>query len=125
QQLRPYYDLVLLSNTNDIHEAAFTKLLQENNNIQLSHFFDKVYFSHRIGLRKPDAAVFEKVLTDNQFRASETLFIDDSPQHIESAKNLGIQTVFLKKGMTIEEDIFKEVRLKPSKHKTLEGSDTP
>src|SRR5690606_29498568 len=24
QQLRPYYDLVLLSNTNEIHEAAFT-----------------------------------------------------------------------------------------------------
>lgn len=117
QQLRPYYDLVLLSNTNEIHEAAFTKALQENNGIQLGHFFDKIYLSHRIGLRKPDAAVFEKVLADNHFKASETLFIDDSPQHIESAAKLGIQIVFLKKGMTIEKDVFRNPGMRTA-HRT-------
>jgi FMN phosphatase YigB (HAD superfamily) len=36
------------------------------------------------------------------------LFIDDSPQHIEAAKELGIQTIYLKKGMTIEDDVFRQ-----------------
>ena len=29
--------------------------------------------------------------------AEETLFIDDSPQHIEGAKSAGLQTVFYQK----------------------------
>jgi putative hydrolase of the HAD superfamily len=38
---------------------------------------------------------------------AETLFIDDSPQHIESAKQLGIRTIHLTDDMTIEENVFK------------------
>jgi putative hydrolase of the HAD superfamily len=106
-QLRIYYDLVLLSNTNSIHEAAFTKILKRDHNTALSFFFDKVYYSHKIGLRKPMKEIFEKVLADCNFIAEQTLFIDDSPQHIKGAKEIGIQTIFLEKGMTIEKDIFK------------------
>jgi glucose-1-phosphatase len=47
------------------------------------------------------------VLDENGFKPSETLFIDDSPQHIAGAKELGIQTIYLEKGMTIEDNIFK------------------
>lgn len=107
QQLRLYYDLVLLSNTNIIHETAFTQSLQQAHGITLGGFFDKLYYSHRIGLRKPDPEVFRLVLTENNFNPAHTLFIDDSPQHIEGAKTLGIQTIFLDKGMTIEQDIFR------------------
>ena len=108
QQLRLYYDLVLLSNTNEIHEEAFNALLLRNHGMpNLGVFFDKVYLSHRVGLRKPMVSIFERVLQENGFKPEETLFIDDSPQHIASAKLMGIQTIFLKKGMTIEDDVFK------------------
>jgi len=106
QQLRIYYDLILLSNTNEIHEEAFVKILKDAYGINIATFFDRVYFSHRVGLRKPDTAIFTKVLEDNGFTAQHTLFIDDSPQHIEAAKTLGIQTIYLEKGMTIEDNIF-------------------
>lgn len=107
QQLRLHYDLFLLSNTNEIHEAEFNRILMDVNGIpNIGTFFDKVYLSHRVGLRKPMKEIFERVLTDNTLDPNKTLFIDDSPQHIESAKALGIQTIYLEKGMTIEKDIF-------------------
>ncbi len=107
QQLRNHYDLVLLSNTNEIHELAFNDILMRSHGIPgLGVFFDKVYFSHRLGMRKPNADIFRHILDENGFDAQHTLFIDDSPQHIEGAKRLGIQTIHLQKGMTIEKDIF-------------------
>lgn len=107
QQLRIYHDLVLLSNTNEIHEAAFNKIIAGTHGYGLGAFFDRVYYSHRVGMRKPDAEVFEMILNENGFLPEHTLFIDDSPQHVEGAKKLGIKTIWLEKGMTIEEHIFK------------------
>jgi len=109
QQLRLYYDLFLLSNTNEIHEEAFNNILMTSHGIpNIGVFFDKVYLSHRVGLRKPMPEIFERVLNDNGLKAADTLFIDDSAQHIAAARELGIQTIFLEKGMTIENDVFKQ-----------------
>jgi glucose-1-phosphatase len=109
QQLRLYYDLFLLSNTNEVHEEGFNSILMRSHGIpNIGVFFDKVYLSHRVGLRKPGKEIFERVLNDNGLKPSETLFIDDSPQHIATANELGIQTIYLEKGMTIEDNIFKQ-----------------
>lgn len=108
QQLRIRYDLLLLSNTNEIHEAAFNRILSAAHGMpSIGVFFDKVYLSHRIGMRKPHKEVFERILQENGFDPAHTLFIDDSPQHIEGAKLAGIQAIYLDKGMTIEEHIFR------------------
>jgi len=108
QQLQLHYNIYLLSNTNSIHEIAFNKMLKSLTGFNsMGVFFDKVYYSHHIGMRKPDKKIFEFILKENNLIPNETLFIDDSPQHIASAKELGIQTIFLKKGTTIEDDIFK------------------
>lgn len=111
QQLRLYYDLVLLSNTNEIHEEAFNRILLSDRGIpNIGVFFDKVYFSHRVGLRKPGKEIFQRILDECGFKPEHTLFIDDSPQHIVTAKSLGIQTIYLEKGMTIEETVFKSLK---------------
>ncbi len=108
QQLRTYHDLLLLSNTNEIHEAAFNKIIERERGVaNIGAFFDRVYLSHRIGMRKPDVEVFQRILDENGLKAEHTLFIDDSPQHVEGAKKLGIQAIWLEPGMTIEQDIFK------------------
>lgn len=110
QQLQNQYDLFLLSNTNSIHETAFTKSLEQAHGIpNIGIFFDSAYFSHRLGLRKPDIRSFEFILHRHQLNPSQTLFIDDSEQHINAADSLGIKTIFLDKGMTIEKDIFKPI----------------
>jgi len=108
QQLQLHYDTYLLSNTNAIHEAAFNEVLRQTCGYpSLGVFFDKVYLSHQVGLRKPDPAIFNHVLQDRQLQAHETLFIDDSLQHIEAARALGIQTIHMQDGMSMEEDIFR------------------
>lgn len=110
QQLQNQFDLFLLSNTNRIHEAAFTKSLEQTHGLSsIALFFDKAYFSHRLGLRKPDTRSFIYILQKHQLNPSETLFIDDSIQHINAADSIGIKTIFLDKGMTIEKDIFKPI----------------
>ncbi|MFD2145728.1 HAD family hydrolase [Mucilaginibacter antarcticus] len=48
-----------------------------------------------MGKRKPDAEIFEQVLTENNLDPAETLFIDDSPQHLATAKKLGLQTYLM------------------------------
>jgi len=110
QQLSLHYNLYLLSNTNEVHEDAFNEILMRSHGIQnIGVFFDRVYFSHRLAMRKPMKEIFQRVLDDNGLKPEQTLFIDDSPQHIDTAKLLGIQTIFLEKGMTIEKDVFKAI----------------
>ena len=86
----------LLSNTNDIHIQKINQDLQQHHAIaDLSNHFEKVYLSYEINMRKPDAEIFEFVLKENGLLAHETLFIDDSAQHIATAKQLGIHTYWL------------------------------
>ncbi|OJV50482.1 MAG: hypothetical protein BGO31_14050 [Bacteroidetes bacterium 43-16] len=107
QQLQLHYDIVLLSNTNSIHERTFNQRLREVCGFNsLAVFVDKVFYSHHIGMRKPDVATFEYVLEQTGFNPAHTLFVDDSQQHIAGAQSAGIQTIWLEKGMTIEEHIF-------------------
>lgn len=97
RELRKTHKLFLFSNTNEIHLNAFQKILdqQHGNPELLETLFDKTYYSHRVGERKPDAAAFRMVLDEQGLRAEKTLFIDDSLQHIEGASKLGIQTIHL------------------------------
>jgi glucose-1-phosphatase len=96
KRMKQTHRTFLLSNTNEIHIDQFNIYLQETFKIaDLSGYFEKVYLSYKIGMRKPDAEIFELVLRENQLDPHETLFIDDSVQHIEAAKKLGIQAYWL------------------------------
>ena len=103
-QLHIHYDLFLLSNTNEIHEKAFNEILKRDHGIpSLYPFFDKIYFSHRVQLRKPGAEIFIKILEENNLDPAKTLFIDDSPQHLDAAKKLGIQVLQASNSLGMEE----------------------
>jgi len=106
ETLRNKYRLFLLSNTNEIHIKAYSKILKNNYGLEdLSHLFEKEYYSYKIGLRKPDIETFQYVLEENSLMPKETLFIDDSSQHVEGAKRAGIFAYLLKEDETIL-DIF-------------------
>jgi putative hydrolase of the HAD superfamily len=45
-----------------------------------------------MGMRKPNRDIFEFVLNTHNLNVSETLFIDDSPQHLKTAADLGLHT---------------------------------
>jgi len=88
------YRIYLLSNTNAIHiKRIYEQLNKEYDLRSLNSFFTKVYLSHEIGRRKPDRETFNWVLKDAGIMAQETLFIDDSNQHIQSAQSIGIRVL--------------------------------
>jgi glucose-1-phosphatase len=69
-------------------------------------FFEKEYYSHIVGMRKPNKEIFEFVLRENDLEASETLFIDDTLQHVEGARLAGLRGYHLRAPETILE-VFK------------------
>jgi FMN phosphatase YigB (HAD superfamily) len=96
QNLQSKYRLFLYSNTNEIHIKSFEKSLKDTHQVDGLHlFFEKVYYSNILGIRKPKPEGFLKILNENSLLAEETIFIDDSPQHIEGAKNAGITSYYL------------------------------
>lgn len=102
-ELRHKYKLYLLSNTNSIHLNAFTTIYQQQiGRGKLEDYFDKVYYSHEIGLRKPDKEAYEYVVQENNLHSAEVLFIDDTIKNVEAAANLGMQTILLQPGMRIQ-----------------------
>lgn len=103
KRLNPHYRLFLLSNTNETHVTEFEKQLHLSHGYKnLEPFFEKVYYSCRMDMRKPDREIFDHVLKENDLDPGETLFIDDSPQHIEGALRTGIKAHFLSKGKEVE-----------------------
>lgn len=94
--LRKRYRLFLLSNNNEIHYNWIVRYLEETYNLKnYDNHFEKAYFSQLMGVRKPSVEIFDRVLEENQLDRTETLFIDDSPQHIEGAKKAGIRTLLM------------------------------
>ncbi len=97
QKAKQQYRTFLLSNTNAIHYKAYSQILKKQLGLEsLAELFDKQYLSHEIGLRKPEVKVFKMILEENGLKAEETLFIDDSYQHIKGAEKAGLQTHWLK-----------------------------
>lgn len=90
--LKAHYRTFLLSNNNEIHYSWILEYLQRNYGLaDNAVFFEKAYYSHLMGMRKPDREIFEFVLNAHGLIPAETLFVDDSPQHIATAAKLGLQ----------------------------------
>ena len=103
-KLKNKYRTFLMSNINDIHYTHIMNYLLRKFNMQGNdHLFERVYYSHLVGKRKPEAAFFQQILDENQLNPAETLFIDDSPQHLATAQQLGIQTYLMKAPDTLQQ----------------------
>ena len=95
QELAGNYRLFLFSNTNAIHHAAFHHSFYEKFGFQLDSLFEKAYYSHLIGYRKPEIDSFLFVINDSQVDPAETLFIDDTRPNIDAAKKSGLQAALV------------------------------
>ena len=103
------YRLFLLSNTNDLHINWVKTNIDSYKNFKSC--FEVFYLSHEIHLRKPDASIFEFVLHKHNLRPEETLFIDDTLEHIKSAKTLNLHIWHLKVGQQDDVNLFKQKHL--------------
>ena len=110
KKIRKKFSIYLLSNTNAIHIAEFKRKIGADRYHEFYNLFDKVYYSHEIGVRKPNAKAFEVILEENQLAPHEVFFIDDSIQHIKGAKKLGIKTGYISKNLTLS-TFFSDIAL--------------
>ncbi len=85
KKLQKTHRIFVLSNTNEIHYNYFTR-----QDYWKPELFEKVYFSHQLGMRKPEKKIFQYVLNENNLIPEETFFVDDNKDNIDTAKNLGI-----------------------------------
>ena len=103
QDLKPQYRTFLLSNTNTIHIQRCNEILKKKYHLSgLNELFEKTYYSYETGLRKPEPGFFRFVLEKSHLQPSETLFIDDSPEHIEAARHTGIITLLHKRNAPLD-----------------------
>ncbi len=85
--LKKNYKLVLLSNTNEIHQRygwqgyAFLKN------------FDKLILSHEVGAVKPEEKIYRAVEAFTQVPSPEHLYIDDIADYVAGGKKIGWDAV--------------------------------
>jgi putative hydrolase of the HAD superfamily len=99
------YNLILLSNTNELHINWIKAQVTFYENFK--NCFHKFYLSHEIGLRKPDSEIFEFVINDNNINAKESLFIDDTIDNIKTAHKIGFHTWHIDETKEDITDLFK------------------
>lgn len=100
--LKLKYRLFLFSNTNVLHIEYLKKEFERQLGFDLFNcVFDKAFFSNEIHHRKPHPESFKYVLEQAGIEAKETLFIDDSKQHLEGASKVGLNTYWLTNGETL------------------------
>ncbi len=94
-QLRQRYQVFLLSNINDLHANWIDRYMLREHGLSdfQSRYFDAVYYSHLIRLRKPDREIYEYVLADAELVPEQSLFIDDLEPNVAAARALGIQAI--------------------------------
>jgi FMN phosphatase YigB (HAD superfamily) len=88
--LKKQYQLVLVSNINPIHEQFIKQQMGPFTYAKFIRQFSSIYYSHYMGLRKPEVAFFERVLRDKNISGSEAFFVVDTLANITVAQELGI-----------------------------------
>ncbi len=95
--------VVVLSNTNRLHTTFWPEEYPE-----IRDAADHIYLSQDLGMRKPEARIYQHVLQAEGFSPSDTVFFDDNADNIEGANQLGITSILVKDKTTIP-DYFAKV----------------
>ena len=67
----------------------------EIDKIGVRKYFKKLYFSSDLCIAKPNEKYFAKILDDLKIEGKDVVFIDDAKSNLESAKKVGIKTIWM------------------------------
>ncbi|WP_075182413.1 glucose-1-phosphatase [Pantoea sp. 1.19] len=90
--------VVVLSNTNALHTRFWPKQYPE-----VGQAADAIYLSQEMGMRKPEPAIFQRVLEQEGFAADQAVFFDDNEANVAAARALGIDTVLVTSAKSVPE----------------------
>ncbi len=99
QLLSEKYKLFLLTNTDKTHIQFFEDKVGVSFYSAFYQCFEKVYYSFEMRMRKPDTAIYSKIISNHNLNPKNTLFVDDKLENTESAKSLGLQVWNLQVGL--------------------------
>lgn len=101
KRLKNQYNLILFSDSfKEMADLIIKKY-------SLDKLFNKMIFSHELGLRKPESKIYEKLIELTKINPDESLFIDDREVNIIVAKEHGFKTILYKD----YKKLFKELNL--------------
>lgn len=103
--LKKKYKIFMLSNTNEMSFNYCVENYFSQNGTQLNDYFDKCYLSYEMKLNKPEVAIYQAILDDNDVKPEECLFFDDSRHNLDVAKCMGIHTMYVKPYSEIQLEI--------------------
>lgn len=106
-KLKKTHQLLLLSNTNEVHFKTFSEKMEKEHHTSFSNLFETLYLSYEMGLLKPDAEIYKRILQDKNLNPEKTLFIEDTKVNADKAEELGIKTLVIKRNGTFY-DHFKK-----------------
>jgi len=105
-KLKSRYRLFLYSNTNAIHQEKFSEIYRQSFPGELDGLFEKAYYSHTLGQRKPDEAGFKQIIRENGLDPKQTLFVDDALMNVEGAIKAGLKGLYLPPGIFITDILW-------------------
>ncbi|HET9502592.1 MAG TPA: HAD family phosphatase [Hymenobacter sp.] len=108
----------LLSNTNALHITEINRRLARQYGFKngIADCLDRVFYSQEVGYRKPGEEIFHHALREMNWQAADTLFIEDSPQHIATARRLGLRVLHLAPPLTLTTALPEALRVFPREY---------
>lgn len=82
---REHVQVIILSNTNALDIAAIER------SFSLISWADAAVLSYEIHLKKPDSRIYHHTLDEYKLMPAHTFFLDDRPENIQAARDVGIR----------------------------------
>jgi len=99
RMLHREYKTALLSNASD----SLDRFVREE--LGLGEVFDVIIISALVGVRKPDALIYQLALERLGVSAGEALFVDDLADNVEGARKAGLQAIQFRTKQQFMEDL--------------------
>lgn len=96
RQLHRRYRLMLLSNTNALHFGYLSPRLP------VLPLMERAFLSFELGMRKPDRALYEHVITATGVAPDRILYIDDIAAYTSAAGELGMHSITFESAEQLE-----------------------
>ena len=100
-RLKERYPLYMLTNNNEISWARFLEIFRRDG-IPIEDTFKESFVSCRMGVLKPNPAIYRQMLDSIGLKPEEILYIDDSPSNAKAASRLGMRGLWYQVGTDLE-----------------------
>ena len=104
-RLKQSYNVYMLSNTNPI-AINQVRILFKDCGYEINDCFHQIFLSYEMNMAKPDAEIFEKLVSETGINPAESLFVDDGSLNIQTAASLGFQTLLASQECDLEKEVL-------------------